>query len=617
MKAVCKKLFSLMLVAILLVSAVPFQALAAEGDETIATTVETTAAETEAAEPAAQAFIEETLSAAAPAADLEANSPSANAGVTLVPSEVYVHFQLGRITGESERNLVDEGKNILVVNPVKTKVGNKISAPGGAAALTTLAKALGNNSGYEFVRWYDASGNTFSNSNYLIEEMLSSADEDGNSVIDVYAEFKEAEQYITLNAAGGKVSSTKHPVKLHQPYDYKVALPTPTKANSEFEGWYKADGTLVDNDSIVNDLGALTAKWSGAILSVTYEAYTDLSGADKSGWATVEGYTDLSVKSNSVLTVADGTFPSDGDAHYSRGKFLTEEMYRAGWYIAGWKVLMNSASVVGDKTKVTESMVDYDGQIIIRPVYKRTVTLYKLDNGHSTRTVTVTLGEHIPALPNPGDYAGKAFMGWCLYGNDHAGTDYENAVTGEMLVPVDKLSSVSDHPVYYPAIGDLCAQWDEATRVLLYVHVNGNIKDYEARMFYDVPSSGFYLSRIDLYKVFPGYGKYDDEGDKSYGWYNDPQWSNYAVGKPATEFDYVTANQLEKQAFHEYHIMLIDNGNNASSSSANGNGYNTNASTADKTNPATGDQIFAAVTVMAISACALVFFLMKKKRASK
>ena len=39
MKAVCKKLFSLMLVAILLVSAVPFQASAEEVAETVAPTV--------------------------------------------------------------------------------------------------------------------------------------------------------------------------------------------------------------------------------------------------------------------------------------------------------------------------------------------------------------------------------------------------------------------------------------------------------------------------------------------------------------------------------------------------------------------------------------------------
>ena len=46
MKAVCKKLFSLMLVAILLVSAVPFQASAQEVTETAAAT-EAAAVETE------------------------------------------------------------------------------------------------------------------------------------------------------------------------------------------------------------------------------------------------------------------------------------------------------------------------------------------------------------------------------------------------------------------------------------------------------------------------------------------------------------------------------------------------------------------------------------------
>ena len=47
MKTVCKKLFSLMLVAILLVSAVPFQASAEEVTETVAAT-EATVAATEA-----------------------------------------------------------------------------------------------------------------------------------------------------------------------------------------------------------------------------------------------------------------------------------------------------------------------------------------------------------------------------------------------------------------------------------------------------------------------------------------------------------------------------------------------------------------------------------------
>ena len=72
MKAVCKKLFSLMLVAILLVSAVPFQVSAEEAVETVATI--------EATEPA---VVETTEAAVEPAAEIEieATTPAVNAEV--------------------------------------------------------------------------------------------------------------------------------------------------------------------------------------------------------------------------------------------------------------------------------------------------------------------------------------------------------------------------------------------------------------------------------------------------------------------------------------------------------------------------------------------------------
>ena len=80
MKAVCKKLFSLMLVAILLVSAVPFQVSAEETVEPDATEA---ASEPAAIETTEAAVIESTEAAVEPAAEVEpeVTTPAVDAAV--------------------------------------------------------------------------------------------------------------------------------------------------------------------------------------------------------------------------------------------------------------------------------------------------------------------------------------------------------------------------------------------------------------------------------------------------------------------------------------------------------------------------------------------------------
>ncbi len=134
--------------------------------------------------------------------------------------------------------------------------------------------------------------------------------------------------------------------------------------------------------------------------------------------------------------------------------------------------------------------------------------------------------------------------------------------------------------------------------------------------YYEAPTNGAFDTKlINMYSIFPEYGKYDDVGDAAYGWYDATQWKNYCANtaaNAATVFYDIAQND-----YIELHIMLVDNGNNTSSN-VNNNNYNNNASTADPSNPTTGDMIFAAITVMAASAAglALMFFL-KKRSAAK
>ena len=570
MKAVCKKLFSLMLVAILLVSAVPFQASAEEVNETVAP-VEATA-------PAAEA-------------EIVATSPAADAGVALETDVVRVDFQL-----EANEDLGIE--TTYRVDNVKTKLGKTVTAPSGSAALKVLKKAIGTVDGIEFVRWYylDQNGEkvTFTSSVTLNKDNMTwdTRDEDGDGVdcdyLDVYAEFQTAPATITLKPNGGTVASTKFKVELNKSYDTYGGLPTPTRAGYVFLGWFKADGTQVTNESTVTSLGALTAEWAAGKYTVVFHGYAD-------GWDEV-GFGSFDVDPNSILKTEYNNFPT---AAQIKSLFTLD-----GWTIEGWEYSVDDGdswkTFTAGKTKIT-------GNTIVRPLYKKSITLYACDSGNTTRSLTVTLGKNFPALPHPGTRDGYAFVGW-----------YLEPEASTLVSTKDNLSNVSAHPIVDADIDALYAGWDIAKTVYLYIYTNGETDEHTKLVrYYDVPQTGFDLTDIDLYEIFPNYGKYDDKGDEKYGWYDNAQWKNYCMNKHVNDTtEYIVPGDIEDDVL-EFHIMLIDNGNNASTGSTNGTGYNDNKTTVDSSNPSTGDNIFVAVTIMAVSACAVLLIFMNKKRIVK
>ena len=583
MKAVCKKLFSLMLVAILLVSAVPFQASAEEVAETAAPTeaavVETKAAVAPVAETEA---IEENITVTTPAADAE-----------VVDKEIrYIEFQV----------TVNGAGPYRVGNLVKTKIGSKVSTPGEAAVLNVVKSVTGSSAGYKLIRWELEDNTTFTSSTTINLSMSASDsyydEKTGESydIIAVNAIIEYVAKEITLNANGGTLAKSKHTVEVGQQYDYYGGLPTPTKSNYSFAGWFKDDGTQVTNETIVTDLSKLTAKWNGNKYTVVFEGYDG-------GWTEV-GFGSFTVEANSVLKTSFNNFPTEQQIKSMFLAPVTED----GWYIDGWEYSVDDGSTwntfKAGSTKIT-------GNTVIRPLYKKSITLcacdteYDTDNA-STRKLTVTLGKRYPTMPHPGTRDGYAFLGW--YTEEQAG--------GTLISSNTDLSNVSKHAYVEYDHEVLHAAWDAAKTVYLYIHTNGNTKEHTKLVkYYDVPSTGFDLAAVDLADIFPNYGKYDDKGDEKYGWYDNTQWKNYVLGRHINDTtEYVTAAYLDTDDVHEFYIMLIDNGNNTSTGAANGNGYNDNGTTRDPSNPSTGDDIFVAVTIMAVSACALLLFFMNKKR---
>lgn len=577
MKAVCKKLFSLMLVAILLVSAVPFQASA---EETVAPVTEEPTVATEAAVVEAAAEIEEVVVATTPVANAE----------VVTNDIVYLEFEIHHDGGEYR-----------VGNLVQSKIGARFNPPNEGAVLNVLKSVIGNADGYKLVRWELADGTTFTGATIINLSMDLSGDSYYNEkteteypLIHIKAIVEKVEKTIVLNANGGTIANNKFKVMVGERYDYFGGLPTPTKAGSAFLGWFKADGHPVTNETLVTDLGTLTAKWATGRYNVTFESFA--SG----DWAAADGFV-FDVDNNTILKTAFNNFPTEAQI---KALFKAE-----GWTIDGWEYSSNG----GDSwSTFTEGKTKITANTIIRPLYKKDVKLVANDDGKTSRYLTVTLGKRVPVLPNPGTRehtnedgttVNQAFVGW-FSGSTVISTRYD-------------LSDVSKHPIYTDDLGDtFTAGWKDAYTIYLYIHTNGNTKEHTKLVkYFDVPAGVFKLDSIDLAEIFPNYGKYDDKGDEKWGWYNETQWENFCLGRhkyDTTEIIY--EDYFENDDVREFYIMLNDNGNNTSTGGANGNGYNDNKTTVDSSNPSTGDDIFVAVTIMAVSACAVLLMFMNKKR---
>lgn len=544
MKTVSKKLLSLLLVAIMLVSAVPFQAFATETESS------------------------------------DIINDGAAAGAVEGPMVVTFYDEDGSV-------ITDLDGNDCIVEVKYNKAIASKSFPNNYLTLVGV-----NDPVMVFSHWIDMdTGLKFNTSEKITRDY------------NLQAVYKYPSVKVTFKANGGTADYTSKYYEYGQTYG---ELPGATREHYVFDGWYTADGIKVTEESQISSKIAytLTAQWTKKNYKVIYQAYGD------NGWEDVEAYW---VEANTAPSVANGNFPSS-TANYNTLDGFTID----GWVMASYNTETGACGTFSTfkagSTKITTNVV------VVRPRYEGYVTLHSYVSGYSKK-FAVTVGETIGSLPNPGPIDGYTFSGW--YTEENAG--------GTLISTRANLSNTSAHAAYDPAVHgfDFYANWVESAKVFLYVYTDNDLSSYYTYKYYDAPKDEpFDLNLINMYEVYPYYSKYDDSGDTNSGWCTETQWKNYCSGVPYTPIASVPADDAYvgtvnlSDGNNEFYIMLVDNGNNGtttgSGSSTTTNNYNNNASTADSTNPATGDMIGMSFFVMVASAAAAAFlFLNSKKRIVK
>lgn len=634
MKNAMKKLLSLTLAVMLLLSVAPFQAFAATNEYGEMVFSE----EVEAPATNKNTSTSQTAEEPQPAVDN-------NGGISTfaLPSDDYV---IGKTVVNIYFNV--DGS---VMKTVAKKVGDDFPGlPSGKDALAFYAKVNENSNGKAFKCWsfeedgaaISASGLKVGGSDHLTEDDHQdskgnpvSPDAKGNLVgkMEVYAVFEDvvSTTNVKLDPKSGKFApGDSDTIAVSLNADYPVAdFPTPTRSGYVFDGWYvKEDAShsercLVDAEGNPGaDLTVLStsakpyAKWKKTGMTVSVKWY-DFDNGDWTAF-TVNGvakYDGMAVPADSKLSASTGSFPTDSEINW-----LSSEL-PDGCTLKGWKFLETGKEFKAGSSAITSANANSSNEVVIVPKLQCKVWLiaqHPTKNTMARQSITAEIGSRIGELPAPAS--------WAEDSDETDGYTFTQWVADDTVVSTrEDLKNTSKHPVYYPGLTNnddwtekypfhFVAQWEVAKVVQLYFHVDGKTSTYAKKVScYDIPASGsFNMHSLNLYKYFPDYSKYDDGVDVAYGWYTDAQWKNYCTGKPAATVCDELWNVSDTKDLQELHIMLIDKGTDS-------NKYNNNNKTADKTNPKTGDIIMAAVAILVVSGAALagIYYLTKKKRGTK
>ena len=186
---------------------------------------------------------------------------------------------------------------------------------------------------------------------------------------------------VTFNANGGSVSPTSQTVTFGSAYG---TLPTPTRTNYTFEGWYtaKTGGTRVTSTTTVDTFGGHTlyAHWTGKKSTVTFNA----NGGEVSPTSKTATYGD-----------AYGTLPTPTRDNYD---------------FAGWYTAKTGGTKVTETTTVTKTT---NHTLYARWTGKQYTVTYFSDGGDvDPKSKVVYYGEPYGELPEPVGNDGGFFRGW-------------------------------------------------------------------------------------------------------------------------------------------------------------------------------------------------------------
>lgn len=275
-----------------------------------------------------------------------------------------------------------------------------------------------------------------------------------------------------FDASLGDKTLSVHPsqtVKYEAAYNTYASLPTPTRTAYNFAGWVLADGTAVNNDTIVKDapVHTLFSKWT----PVTYTMTVNVNGGNavaskqfniESGtmpatptrtaydfvnWEVVSGdgnwtvgdtynagadisgkYGNVTVKANWAPTVYTITLDENGgnavaDTTYTtEGGVIPAAPVREGYTFSYWEVVSDSGSwKAGDKFNPGFNFAGKNGNLTLKAVWNTNTYVLNFNLNAPAGAITepacdkvsvdVTFDNAIGTLPVP-TLDGYTFAGW-------------------------------------------------------------------------------------------------------------------------------------------------------------------------------------------------------------
>jgi uncharacterized repeat protein (TIGR02543 family) len=421
------------------------------------------------------------------------------------------------------------------------------SQGGGAVSAKTVtydstygALVTPNNAGYDFAGWYTAaSGGTQVKADTKVAITANQT---------LYAHWTPKKLTISFDSQGGSSVSAKS-VTFGDTYG---TLPTPTRANYTFNGWYTAawGGTkIADTTKVtVTTNQTLYALWTGKKVTVTY----DLNGGDGDnlirsieygkpygkvgdptrtgyefhGWYTSKTYETQVVETTIMSTAKNHTLYAkwtpktytvtfkNGDTIVSTKKVAYDSTYgtmplvtKTGHDLVGWYTAASGGSKVTTSTKVK---LTADQTLYARWTPKTITISFDSQGGSVVDNITVIYGNTYGELPVP-EFDGYIFDGWFTEKNG-----------GDRVTEYTKVKC-SDWQTLY-------AKWTAKSKITFKLHTDPILEKYAP------------YTRIigDTFGTLPPKPSISPEGYIFDGWYTEKEG-----GKKLTPDTIVTSSMKD------------------------------------------------------------------------
>lgn len=528
MKTVSKKLLSLLLVAILLVSALPFQAFAAEVEGT-------------------PEVVPEVVPEVTPLGEEPAKIP--HIGEHLAEVWDYnstTHWQVCHYTGcELENQKVAENAHTFDANGVCTVCKYACPHPYASQILdaSTAVAADCIHPGKEAdlicndckARLKEGAATPATGVHTFVNGICTvcGTTEDGAPCV------------LTLDADGGTINGVATATVNVKKGSAIGTLPIPTRQGYTFAGWYVGD-TLVNFGQVYTFDGNVTAKakWTEITYQLTVRRVLNGNNA--------------TAKTIKTVNVPAGTpllgYLNENIASIVRSELALNPGYT--WEYSYWR------DYSGTQPLTDQTACMNQAQTVFVNFVSKSYTLYFNANGGAVTPLskTVYFGSPVGTLPTA-SLNGKVFQGW----QDVNGNLY-NANT---------IYQVADDT-------SLTAVWKDEALVILYIYVNGDFSSCNRMILMDQYVKNDNISRAAVYEQVVKYYTPASGALSIAGLFDEYTWSSYRANtsKPGT------AN-IEIDASHPNKIYVMVNNANTGSTIVTGGTGNT-GSTIIPTIPANG-----------------------------